>query len=84
MELKIYSIRDSKGDVFNPPFYAKTHGEAEREFTMACRRENSPAAQFPEDYDLYFIGTYDNTSGKIQANDTPQHVVKAVQVLTKQ
>lgn len=83
MELKMYSIRDAKGEIFNPPFYKKTHGEAERDFHQLCKDEKSMPAQYPEDYDLYFIGTYDDATGKINSLDTPQHVVKAITVKTR-
>jgi len=53
MELKIYSIRDAKAEVFHPPFYKKTHGEAERDFTTLSKDEKSNVGQYPDDYDLY-------------------------------
>lgn len=78
MELKIFTIRDSKGEIFHPPFYCKTHGEAERTFRELAKDPNSLISKYPEDYDMYALGTYDNNTGKIAAIDTPQHVVKAV------
>lgn len=84
MELKVYSIRDAKGEIFNPPFYKKTHGEAERDFQTLCRDEKSMPSQYPEDFDLYFLGTYDDVSGKLSPLDTPQHIVKAVNVINRQ
>lgn len=83
MELKAYSIRDAKGEVFHTPFFKKTHGEAERDFTQVCRDPKSQLNQFPDDYDLYFIGTYDDQKGVFVSLDTPQHVVKAVNVMTR-
>lgn len=83
MELKMYSIRDSKGEIFNPPFYKKTHGEAERDFTTLCNDDKSMPSQYPDDFDLYFIGKYDDNTGKIFPLDTPQHITKAVNVLKK-
>lgn len=78
MELKMYSIRDSKTEVFSQPFFQKSHGEAERSFTQLLRDDKSTISQFPEDYDLYFHGIYDDQTGKLQALDTPQHIIKAV------
>lgn len=83
MELKIYSIRDSKGEIFNQPFIKKTHGEAERDFQTLCRDPKSTPAQYPEDFDLYYLGLYDDQSGKIQSLDTPQHITKAVNVINR-
>lgn len=84
MELKMYSVRDSKGEIFHAPFYKHTHGEAERDFTSLVRDEKSQLAMYPEDYDLYYLGTYDNVTGKLQSLDTPQHITKAVNVKTRE
>jgi len=78
MMLKIYSIRDSKAGVYNPPFFLLTHGEAERSFKELTRDANSMVHKYPEDYDLYFLGEYDKLSGAIMTMDTPQHIAKAL------
>lgn len=83
MQLKIFSIRDSKSEVFNTPFYKKTHGEAERDFRSVVNDEKSTLNKYPEDFDLYYIGEYDDNKGLITPLDTPQHVVKAVLCLNK-
>ncbi len=40
-------------------------------------------AKYPEDYDLYYIGEYDDQTGKIESLQSPQHVVKATAVLNR-
>lgn len=79
MVRKMYSIRDAKGEVFNPPWVALTNGEAERNFTQLVRDPQSQISRFPEDYDLYFVGEFDDSTGKFRALDTPTHLVKAIQ-----
>lgn len=83
MRLKLYSIRDSKGEVFHPPFYQKTHGEAERSFNKLVHDEKSMIAQYPEDYDLYFHGEFDDQTGIFETLQTPQHIIKAVMLKSK-
>ena len=78
---KMYSIYDQKAGVFNNPFYKTTHGEAERDFTTAVNDEKTTLNQYPTDFDLYYLGDYNDQDGKFTTLDTPQHVVKAVQVL---
>lgn len=80
MELKAYSIRDSKGEIYHNPFFKHTHGEAERDFTTAVNDDKSTLHQFPDDFDLYHIGSYDNQTGVFKALATPQHIQKAVHV----
>lgn len=75
---KVYSIRDAKGDFFGNPFFKRSHGEAERDFHLACNDEKSMLSKFPEDYDLYYLGEFEDKSGKFKPLDTPQHMLKAV------
>lgn len=78
MKLQVYSIRDAKGEVYNTPFFQKTHGEAERNFRELVKDEKSMVAKYPEDFDLYHLGTYDDQSGTFQTLDTPLHMLKAI------
>lgn len=80
MNLKVYTIRDSKAEVFNTPFFQKSHGEAERSFRELINDEKSMVSKYPEDYDLYYLGQYDDQTGTIEALDTPQHMQKAVSI----
>jgi len=82
MTHKIYSIRDQKAEYFTQPFFKKTHGEAERDFHQLVNDEKSQLNKFPEDFDLYHLGTYDDETGKMTPLDTPQHITKAVQQKT--
>lgn len=79
MILKMYSIRDAKAEIFNKPFYQATHGEAERSFRRTVSDENTMMHMYPEDFDLYYLGEYDDNTGKVDSLDTPQHVIKAIQ-----
>lgn len=78
MLLKIYSIRDTKGEVFNTPFFQKTHGEAERNFRQLVSDEKSLVSKYPLDFNLYYIGEYDDQTGKIEPLTAPQHIMEAV------
>lgn len=82
MQSKIYSVRDSKGEFYEKPFYAHTHGEAERMFHQAVNSPETSLNKYPTDFDLYHLGDYDNITGKIQALDTPYHIKKAVHCLS--
>lgn len=75
----MFSIRDSKTGIFHYPFAKNTHGEAERDFRTTVKDEKTMLNKYPEDYDLYYLGEYDDQTGKVSSLDTPQHVIKAVQ-----
>nr|QJB20854.1 MAG: nonstructural protein [Microvirus sp.] len=78
---KLYSVRDSKAEYFEGIFPAKTHGEAERGFTTAVNDPKSTISKFPEDYDLYYLGEFDDHTGKISAKPSPEHIVKGINVV---
>lgn len=62
---KMYSVYDSKGDSYTPPFYDHAEGRALRTFADCC---NDPEHQFgkhPEDYTLFDMGQFDDTLGTI-------------------
>lgn len=84
MILKMYSIRDAKSEVYNTPFFAKTHGEAERNFRTASNDDKTTISKYPEDYDLYYLGEYDDNKGTLASLDSPQHIVKAVHCVNTQ
>lgn len=77
MILKAYAIRDSKAEMYNVPFFNKTHGEAERNFKQLVNDEKSMVHKYPDDYDLYHIGQYDDDKGVLIALSTPEHILKA-------
>lgn len=80
MQLKIFSIRDAKGETYNTPFFQKTHGEAERTFRELANDEKSMICKYPDDFDLYCVGEFDTETGNIISLPTPQHLIKGVNV----
>ena len=80
MQLKMYSIRDQKSEIFNIPFYKLTDGEAQRDFGRLANDPQSMISLYPQDFDLYYLGIYDDNNGKFDLVDTPLHVIKAVQL----
>lgn len=84
MQLKMYSIYDSKAKVYNRPVFLHSDPEAERMLKMSVQDPNSLISKFPEDYDLFAIGTYDDQTGKIVPNDSPTHIVKALHLTDSQ
>lgn len=83
MMLKMYSIRDAKAEIFNTPFYKKTHGEAERDFKTLVNDVKASINAYPEDFDLWYLGEYDDLTGGFKTLDTPQHITKAVNVIDR-
>jgi len=81
MILQVFTIKDSKTGIFNSPFFNHTPGEAERNFRELANDPQSMIGKYPEDYDLYALGKYDDQTGKVAWEETPQHLVKATQLV---
>lgn len=79
---KIYTIRDSKGEYFSQPFHQLSPGQAERTFKDMILEPKNPVNSHPEDFSLYYLGEYDELTGKMKLLDSPQHVIDAIH-LTK-
>lgn len=77
MTYEIFSIYDSKLGAYNAPFFRRSKGEAERDFARLAQEANSNIAQFPEDFDLFYLGTFDDRVGKTELEPSPKHVIKA-------
>lgn len=83
MLLKLFTVRDSKAEIYGPIIQQKTMGEAERTFTALANDKSSSPGMYPEDYDLFYLGEFDDNSGKMKLLDSPQHVVKAIQLVRR-
>lgn len=75
---KMFSIHDQKGEIFHPPFFKNTPGEAERDFRTAVKDPSSNLNKYPEDFNLYYVGDYDTQTGKITPLNAPVHMLHAV------
>lgn len=67
MILKVFAVHDMKAKAFLQPFYSPSIGSALRAFGDACGEVGSPFNKHPEDYVIYEIGTYDDSTGALVA-----------------
>ena len=84
MTLRAYSIRDSKSESYNTPFFQTTHGEAERTFRTAVNDPKTQLSMYPEDFHLYYLGDFDSEQGTIVPEDAPKHMLHAVHCVKNQ
>lgn len=61
----LVALYDRVTEAFAPVMTCHTRGEAIRSFRSECQNKESPISRNPTDYELYVVGTYDETSGKI-------------------
>lgn len=74
----IYSVYDSKAEAFLPPFFAKTDGLAVRMFSAAANDQEHNFWRYAEDYTLFQIGTWDQTTGTLYASEANRTLGQAL------
>jgi len=62
-----YSLYDSKADSYGTPFFSFTDAEAVRGVVLGIRSGKPTFAQFPSDYRLCCIGSFNPASGSLVA-----------------
>lgn len=79
LEYQMFSIYDSKAEVFKQPFMLRTKGEAIRGFTDLANDEKTEIGKHPEDFTLFHLGSYDMVSGKFANLVTPLSLGVAIE-----
>lgn len=71
MKLKIFSIHDSAAKVYARPFLFSTSAEAMRMFETQVndKEKGGLIAAHPDQFTLYQIGEYDDTTGKLTSGE---------------
>lgn len=64
MTYMITAIRDAKTGFLTPGFHASKEA-AVRDFISVCRRPDTAVHEFPVDFSLVFLGSYDTDTGSI-------------------
>lgn len=79
MNLQMYSMHDAATGIFHKPIYQTTEKEALRTFSTTVNQPGSPMFNFPEHYDMYYLGEYDDNTGLMNCLPTPKFIAKAIQ-----
>lgn len=79
MMLKVFCIYDSKIKDYVQPFYMHHEGEAIRGFENVCNDPNTKFYQYPEDFHLFHLGSFDSATGKFTNLHTPESLGCAIQ-----
>lgn len=74
MQLNVYAIKDRATNAFMTPFFMHAHGQAIRGFSDNINDAKSTASLHPEDYDLWYLGTWDDATGNFQIKGAPEQI----------
>jgi hypothetical protein len=66
MKLRLYCIYDRKMNVYFPPITATNEEHAKRKFSEIFNTTNSLYLNYPEDFEVWFIGYFNDSLGKIE------------------
>lgn len=69
MKLNVYSIFDKAVNAYLRPFFFQADNQALRMFTDECCNADSPLSAHPEDYALFRLGTFEDNSGDLEAEE---------------
>lgn len=78
MKLVIVAVRDSAVDAFMQPFFVHHTGAAVRGFQDEVNRKDSPFAAHPEDYVLFELGAFDDSTGSVTMIEQPRQLARGV------
>jgi hypothetical protein len=79
IKLQVYSVFDSKAEVFGTPMFFQTAGIATRAFGDECNRTESELHKHPEDYTLFHIGEFIQDTGLMVPLKTPASLGLAIE-----
>lgn len=74
--MDIYAIHDKKASSYMTPFFVENLISALRAISSVLDEKTSQnnLVKFSEDFALYLIGSYNNTTGLIEAMIPPQYI----------
>lgn len=67
MKTKLFCVYDSKAECYGTPFFMPTRGMAERAFGNLVNDPQSSIHRNPEDFTLYEVGEFDDSTGVVNA-----------------
>lgn len=78
MKHRIFAVYDVKAYAYLPPFFMPEKGMAARVFSDCVESESHQFGKHPEDYTLFFIGSFDDETAEI-VSITPETVLTGLQ-----
>lgn len=76
---KIYTVYDSKLEAYMQPFFMQSKGQAVRAFTDSVNDQTTQFNKHPEDFTLFELGEYDDSTGKFTNLHTPNSLGVALE-----
>jgi len=83
---KLYSLRDAKAEVFMAPQAFQNKAVALRAVAESVNgiNKDSPIAKYPEDFGIYELGEFDDSTCRITLYDTPYHLANCFEFVKQE
>lgn len=81
---KIYAIKDQAIEAFSQPFFVQAQGQAVRMFMDESKNEQSQINRHPADFELWYLGDFDEQTGAITAAANIERVARAIDFINKE
>lgn len=79
MKQNVYTIKDAKSGTYSNPFISINDETAKRSFAQASADPNTTISQYPEDYALFKIATWDDEAGTYSISENaPEFISNAI------
>jgi len=81
MRFNVYAVYDEAAKIFKYDFKRLQHAEAIRYFGDGVRAEKTELNQHPQDFSLFFLGEYDDETGKHTDLVIPERISRGTDFL---
>lgn len=80
--INMYAVYDKVAEIFMPAFSCENHAKAIQGFSDVANDPKGVVIKHPSDYELYFLGSFDQSTG--ETINTIQHLAVAKELLKVQ
>lgn len=84
MELRIFAVFDVKAGCYSQPWFTTSKGLAIRSFSELANDKTHQFGKYPEDFTLFEIGVFDDTTAHIQLHESKQSLGTAIEFVRLQ
>jgi len=85
MKMVIVSILDTAAGAYGRPAYLASEGVAVRQFQDEVNRasDDNQLYKHPDDFQLYYLGTFDDNSGAFDLLASPKMIARAKDIMIR-
>lgn len=80
--MKIFTVYDSKAAAYLLPFYSENQQTAIRSFEGAVNDPDHQFNKFPQDFNLFELGSWNQSTAKFKLHKAPVHLGLAIEYKT--